>query len=80
MKTLSSYIAQVEKKNGTYDEVRENASAGSTSAANVAVCIGGLNGQSGGIGLGFDPDGDWGVYDSAKPKKKPAPKAVVLKR
>jgi hypothetical protein len=52
----------------------ENASAGATGAASVATCVSG----SGGLGAGFDPNGDWGVY--AKPKKQKKPKSSVIKR
>lgn len=46
----------------------ESASAGATGAASVATVVGGL-------GAGFDPDGDWrSIY--GKKKKKP----VVLRR
>lgn len=43
-------------------QMSESASAGATGAASVASVVGGL-------GAGFDPDGDHGVYEK---KKKPA--------
>lgn len=46
----------------------ETATSGATSAASVATVAGGL-------GVGFDPDGDTGIYPK-KPKSKP----ILLKR
>lgn len=46
-----------------WHEIFEN-----TSSSNIATCVGA--GGKGGIGSGFDPDGDWGVYQSAKGKIK----------
>lgn len=54
----------------------ENATAGSTSAASVAVSVGGEP-KSGAIGVGFNPDGDAGIY-AGKPKKAKA--SPVLRR
>lgn len=51
--------------------LEENASAGATSSASVATSVGGL-------GAGFDPNGDWGIYQSKKKKKKE--KVLVLRR
>lgn len=48
--------------------LQESSTAGSTSAGNVASSVSGL-------GVGFDPDGDHGIYDK-KTKKKP----LVIKR
>lgn len=49
----------------------ESASSGGTSAASIATSVGGL-------GAGFDPDGDWrSVYG---PKKKAAKKPIVIRR
>ena len=49
----------------------ESASSGGTSAASIAVAPGGL-------GAGFDPDGDWrSVYGKSKPKAK---KPIVIRR
>lgn len=45
--------------------IKENATSGSTSAASVATCVGGL-------GTGFDPNGHKGIYQD-KPKKKKTP-------
>lgn len=50
-----------------WHEIFESTTAGATAAGNVATVAG--SGGVGGIGAGFDPDGDWGVYNSAKPKK-----------
>ncbi len=47
----------------------ESASAGATGAASVATVVGGL-------GAGFNPNGDHGVYEPARKKKKP----ILLKR
>ena len=52
-----------------WHEIFESTTTGATAAGNVAVVPGG-DGSTGGIGAGFDPDGDWGVYNSSKPKKK----------
>lgn len=52
----------------------ENATAGATSAASVATCIG----APGGIGAGFDPTGDYGIYP--KPKQPKSKKAGVIRR
>lgn len=49
------------------DDLNENATAGSTSSANVATV-------AGGIGAGFDPNGDKGIYQTK------AKKPVVLRR
>ena len=46
--------------------ITETSSAGSTGAGNVAT----TNGNVGGLGVGFDPDGDWGIYEFAKKRKK----------
>lgn len=45
--------------------IKENATAGGTSAASIATSVGG-------IGTGFDPNGHKGIYQD-KPKKKKAP-------
>lgn len=50
--------------------IDESASMGATGAANVATAVGGL-------GAGFDPDGEW---RSVFPRKKQAKKPVVLHR
>lgn len=49
-------------------DLTENATAGATSAASVAT-------NASALGVGFDPDGDWGVYEKNR-KTKP----VVLRR
>lgn len=51
---------------------KESASSGSTSSANVAVV-------AGGIGAGFDPNGDHGVYQSVRKDKKPS-KPLIIRR
>lgn len=43
--------------------IKENATAGATSAASVATSVGG-------IGTGFDPNGHKGIYQDSKKKKK----------
>lgn len=50
------------------DDLTENATSGATSSASIATVAGGL-------GSGFDPNGDKGIYQSAKPKKP-----IVLRR
>lgn len=52
------------------EDLHEHASAGATGSGNVATSVAAV----GGLGAGFDPDGDWGIYQSSKPKgkKKPA--------
>jgi hypothetical protein len=52
-------------------ELREDASSGASCSSNVATVAGGL-------GAGFDADGDWGIY--SKPKKKTDDKPLVLRR
>lgn len=52
--------------------LKEFASAGGSSAGGVATVVGGL-------GAGFDPNGDKGIYDSAN-KKKQKKKALVIRR
>jgi hypothetical protein len=49
----------------------ESASCGATCSASIATAPTAL----GGIGVGFDPNGDKGIYQAAK-KKKP----VILRR
>lgn len=56
-----------------FNSIQETASVGSTSAGCVATVVQPLAGvQRRPIGAGFDPNGDWGIYQSAKekPKKK----------
>lgn len=50
--------------------VHENATSGATGAASVATVVGGL-------GVGFDPNGDKGIYSDTKPKKQ---KPLLIKR
>jgi len=51
-----------------HKEIFEHASGGATGAGNVATAVGGL-------GAGFDPEGDHGIYE--KPKKT---KVTLLRR
>lgn len=51
--------------------LRENASAGATSAASIATGTGTV----GGLGIGFSPNGDKGIYQG-KPKKKGKPNVI----
>jgi hypothetical protein len=52
----------------------ENASAGATAASSVAVSVGG-------IGMGFDPKGDKGIYQGkAKRKAKTEDAALLMRR
>jgi hypothetical protein len=60
----SSYYGKIDLNS---DSVVETASCGATGAASVATVVGGL-------GAGFDPNGDYGIYP--KPKKKP----IVIRR
>jgi hypothetical protein len=50
-----------------YEDFHEHASAGATGSGNVATSVAAV----GGLGAGFDPDGDWGIYQSSKGRKKP---------
>jgi hypothetical protein len=54
------------------DSLNEHASGGGTSAGNVATSVGGL-------GSGFDPDADHGIYGK-NPKNKKAKKPLVVRR
>jgi hypothetical protein len=56
----------------------ETSSAGSTASGNVATSVSAF--KSGGIGPGFDPNGDYGIYPRPKRKKSPETKAIVIKR
>ena len=53
------------------DALSENATTGATSAASIAVVPGAL-------GAGFDPNGDWGIYQGQKNKKEAKP--LLLRR
>lgn len=66
------------KWNEIFEDVvlSETATAGATGAGNIAVCVG----AKGGIGAGFDPNGDWGIYNSAKPKGKKKSGPGVIRR
>lgn len=61
------------KHNNLLKRINECASSGSTSAASIATVTKG-NGSvirrspEGAIGVGFDPEKDWGIYE--KPKKR----------
>lgn len=59
--------------------IKETATAGSTCSANIAVSINSDSknilrrngsGTKGTIGVGFDADGDWGIYPKPKKNKK----------
>ncbi len=50
----------------------EHASGGGTSAGAVATSVGGL-------GAGFDPDADFGIYGE-NPNKKKSKKPTVIRR
>ena len=54
--------------------INEHATGGATCSANIATCISGSgnvlsrsNRSSESLGVGFNPNGDWGIYE---PKKK----------
>jgi len=52
-----------------WKEIKENASCGATGSASVATATSAL-GAKGAIGVGFDPNGDKGIYQNAKKTKK----------
>lgn len=52
-----------------FADLKETSTAGGTCAGNVATTVGGL-------GAGFDPNGDHGIYQSKRRKRK----AVLLRR
>lgn len=65
------------KHNNLLKIIKENSSSGSTGAASIAS-VNGTIGKTikrypdgeGPIGVGFDPDGDWGIYKKPKNKEK----------
>jgi hypothetical protein len=62
------------------EKLMETGSAGATCAGNIATLPGNNNKSSAGaIGAGFDPNGDWGIYNSKK-KKVPKIKPNIIKR
>lgn len=60
------------KYNNILKIINENTSAGATCAGNIAVAVNPLSQSviSRSIGVGFDPDGNWGVYEPAKKDKQ----------
>lgn len=54
--------------------IKESSTSGATSSANIATSVNGTgsvlrrNNIENCIGVGFDSDGDWGIYE--KPSKK----------
>lgn len=44
-------------------KLNETSTSGSTSSGNVATAVGGL-------GAGFDPNGDYGIYEKNRKKSK----------
>jgi hypothetical protein len=56
--------------------LKETSTAGSTSAGNVATVVQQMGGiqRRPPIGVGFDPNGDWGVYQSSNEKQKKSKK------
>ena len=54
--------------------IKESSTSGSTSSASIATAVSGSskilrrNPTEGSIGVGFDAEGDWGIYE--KPSKK----------
>jgi hypothetical protein len=59
-------------------QLSENASAGATSAASIATATAPA---AGGIGVGFDPNGDKGIYQGKKkPKKTEGLETTVIRR
>lgn len=66
----SEILPHLKKLEGKEEKVEESSSTGSTGAANVATVVGGL-------GAGFDPDGDWrSIYHTKKKKSS----SVIIKR
>lgn len=55
-----------------------------TSSSSVATAITPISNPEDALGVGMNPDGDWGIYDFAKKKqrkdKKHENKPVVIKR
>ena len=60
------------KYNNLLKIINEHASAGATCAANVASCASPLSQSmlSRSIGVVFNPDGNWGVYETNKKDKQ----------
>lgn len=60
--------------------INETSSAGATSSGNIATVTSGTG--KGAIGVGFDPNGHKGIYDSAEKKKKTkeTQEVVVIRR
>ena len=53
-----------------------------TSSSSIASSVSAITSKNA-LGVGMDPDGDWGIYDNMKPKKKKkhkTSKPLVLKR
>lgn len=54
-----------------------------TSSSSIATSVSPVT-SKGALGVGMDPDGDWGIYNDMKPKKKKkkhkTSKPLVLKR
>lgn len=65
------------KHNDLLKIIKECSSSGSTGSASIAS-VSGTVGKTikrypegeGPIGVGFDPDGDWGIYQKPKKNKK----------
>ena len=55
-----------------YKELLETSTAGATSSGNIAIVPGNTGKviKRPGIGAGFDADGDYGIYEPSKNKKK----------
>lgn len=62
--------------------IAENATCGATGAASVASTVGGsANPTAGALGIGFDPNGHWGIYEPNRKKKtKNVKSATLIKR
>lgn len=71
-RVLSKETDDADPPNSPINDIIENASAGATGAASIATSVGGL-------GAGFDPNGDKGIYQNL-PKKKSESKPLVIRR
>ena len=66
--------AWLKKSDEEHDDLAETATAGASSAGSVATVVGGL-------GAGFDPNGDWrSIYSTKKPSKPKKDKMAIIRR
>lgn len=78
MRVMGRYVDFWRTDMNVPDLVAENATAGATSAASVASSIGSAP-KNGSLGVGFDPNGDQGIY-AGKPKKQATKAKPILRR